>query len=91
MTPGHLPRYSIPALERLAARALADHLDAPLTIPMDVDLLAERLPGADLDLIPDLLGRFGTPGLVFRRAPGVYTIVIDAEVAVSPRTTTALQ
>lgn len=81
MTFGHLPRYSIQELERRAANALVEHLESPLVIPVDVDLLAERLPGVDLDYSPGLLTRFGLPGVVFRRAVGAYTIVIDMDVA----------
>jgi len=81
VTRGGLPRYSIQELERRAAEALATHLEGPLVVPVDVDLLAERLPGVELDLSPGILERFGLPGVVFRRAPGAYTIRIDMEVA----------
>lgn len=81
MTRGRLPRYSIRELERRAADTLAAHLEAPLAIPVDVDLLAERLPGVDLDYTPGILDRFGLPGVVFRRAPGAYTIRVDMDVA----------
>ncbi len=81
MTRGRLPRYSIRELERRAAETLARYLEAPLVMPIDVDLLAERLPGVELDLSPGILERFGLPGVVFRRAPGAYTIRIDMDVA----------
>ena len=60
---------------------MAGYLEAPLAIPVDVDLLAERLPGVDLDYSPGILDRFGLPGVVFRQAPGAYTIRIDMDVA----------
>jgi hypothetical protein len=78
---GRLPRYSIKELERRAAETLAAYLPAPVAVPVDVDLLAERLPGVDLDYTPGLLERFGLPGVVFRRAAGAYTIRIDMDVA----------
>ena len=81
MTRGRLPRYSIRELELRAAETLTGYLEAPLAIPVDVDLLAERLPGVDLDYSPGILDRFGPPGVVFRQAPGAYPIRVDMDVA----------
>lgn len=83
MVPANVPTYSVTRLEKLAAECLAEKLSA-VSPPIDVEYLLETEPGLLLDILPGLESRFGVNGVVYRRGPEEYLVVIDADLADRP-------
>ncbi|MEW6250965.1 MAG: ImmA/IrrE family metallo-endopeptidase [Planctomycetota bacterium] len=76
------PTYSVPELERKASEFLAEQLGAAPAIPIDIDLLLERLPGVQLDYFRGLRDEHGLDGMVLRDCDsGLLWIYIDEDVA----------
>ncbi len=75
---GEPPTYEVRELEQRAEQFLAEHSEQPLSIPVDVDLLLERLPGVDLDIWRDLRDTHRLEGMVMREPEtGKLFIFID--------------
>jgi hypothetical protein len=85
---GDLPTFSDDFLEREATQFLQKHLGPDVPIPVDVELLIERIEGLDLDWWPALRQNYGVEGGVWRDADtGELFVYIDEKVMAddSPR------
>lgn len=82
MPPGTYPQYQISELERIARRLLEERFPEGVSIPVDIDYLAESEPGVSLDIIPGLRHKFGIVGaVVVHSGEHRFTILIDQSVA----------
>jgi hypothetical protein len=80
--PGTYPQYQISELERIARRLLEERFPEDVSIPVDIDYLAESEPGVSLDIMPGLRHKFGIAGAVVVHAEErQFTILIDQSVA----------
>jgi hypothetical protein len=61
-----LPTYTVRQLESKATDYLREHLGPDVPIPVDVELLVERVEGIDLDEWPKLRTNHGIEGGVWR-------------------------
>ena len=66
MSLGEPPTYTVAELERKAQAFLREQLGDDVPIPVDVDLLLERIEGVDLDYWPALRANHGLEGMVAR-------------------------
>lgn len=81
------PTYDIPEIERRARDLLGQHFGADIIVPVDIDLLIERLDGVDLDYWPGLRANYQIEGLVARDPQtGRMFVFIDDKLADSHRT-----
>ncbi len=72
------PMYPVAELERRANALLAEHFGGDPPIPVDIDLLAERLDGVLLDYARALREDHGLDGMVLRDVDtGELLILID--------------
>jgi hypothetical protein len=79
--PFDLPAFPDDFLEREATQFLQTHLGPDVPIPVDVELLIERIEGLDLDWWPALRVKYGVAGGVWRDADtGELFIFIDEKV-----------
>lgn len=78
---GRVPTYSAAELERRAKTLLEERCQPTITIPIDIDLIVEKEPGVRLDILPAIKDRFGVAGVVCRSAEGIFTILIDEQIA----------
>ena len=76
-----IPTYKVEDLERKALRILEERCRPSITIPVDIDLLAEQEPGVLLDIKPGLKEHHFIPGLVVRKDDGTFEVLIDESVA----------
>lgn len=60
--PLDLPTFGDDFLEREATQFLQTHLGPDLPIPVDMELLIERIEGLDLDYWPALRANYGIEG-----------------------------
>ena len=60
------PTYEALELERLAREFLGQHFGSDIVIPIDVDLLVERVEGVDLDYWPGLRANHRIEGMIAR-------------------------
>jgi hypothetical protein len=75
---GDPPTYTVAELEPKAHHLLHDQVGPILSIPVDVELLLERMPGVDLDYWPGIRENHGLDGLVMRdSATGELFVMID--------------
>lgn len=82
MPPGTYPQYQISELERIARRLLEERFSEGVSIPVDIDYLAETEPGVSLDIMPGLRHTFGIAGaVVVHPEERRFTILIDQSVA----------
>lgn len=82
MPPGTYPRYQISELERIAQRLLEKHFPEGVSIPVDIDYVAESQPDVSLDIKPGLRQKFGVAGaVVVHPEERRFTILIDQRVA----------
>ena len=80
--PGTYPQYQISELERIARRLLEERFPEDVSVPVDIDYLAESEPGVSLDIMPGLRHKFGIAGAVVVHAEErQFTILIDQSVA----------
>jgi hypothetical protein len=76
------PIYTVREIELRAAQFLREKLGSDLEIPIDIDLLLERVHGVDLDVWPGLKANHGLLGLVARDpADGLLYVFIDEHLA----------
>ncbi len=60
------PTYDVPEIERLAREFLGQHFGSDIIVPVDVDLLVERVDSVDLDYWPGLRANHGIEGMIAR-------------------------
>ena len=78
MIPDELPKFSIPHLENKAAKFLRENGEIGDHIPIDIDLLLERLEDVDLDVYRGLEENFDIQGCVLRDTKsGSLVVLID--------------
>jgi Zn-dependent peptidase ImmA (M78 family) len=78
---GEPPTYTVSELERIARAFLAERLGQSIPIPVDIDLLVEKIDGVELDYWPGLRAR-GLDGMVLRDpSTRQVMIVIDEPLA----------
>jgi hypothetical protein len=76
-----LPVFKDDFLESEAAQLLQVHLGPDVPIPVDVELLIERIEGLDLDSWPVLRARYGVVGVTCRDTQsGQLFVYVDEEV-----------
>ncbi|MFH1764215.1 MAG: ImmA/IrrE family metallo-endopeptidase [Gemmatimonadota bacterium] len=69
-------------MEEIARDTLNQRFPAGIKTPIDIDLIIERTPGMDLDLLPGIQSRFGVSGVVLWHPDEErFTIVVDADLA----------
>src|SRR5262249_24550230 len=86
--PFDLPTFGDDFLECEAAQFLQTHLGPDVPIPVDVELLIERIEGLDLEYWPALRENYGVEGGVWRDlVSGELLVYIDEKVMAddSPR------
>ncbi len=82
MPPGTYPQYQISELERIARQLLEERFSEGVSIPVDIDYLAESEPGVSLDIMLGLRHTFGIAGaVVVHPEERRLTILIDQSVA----------
>lgn len=76
------PTFDALELERLAREFLGQHFGSDIIIPVDVDLLVERVDGVDLDYWPGLRANHGIEGMIARDPKsGLLFVFIDDKLA----------
>ena len=76
------PAYDVYELERRAREFLRHHLGPDVSIPIDIELLLEKLEGVDLDHWPGLRANHGIEGMVARDPKtGELVVLIDDRIA----------
>lgn len=76
------PTYAIGEIERRAHEFLRERYGSNVPIPVDVDLLLEKLPGVVLDYWPALRANHGLDGMVLRNVEsGELVVHIDEQIA----------
>jgi len=79
------PTYTAAQLEALAREFVHANAGSPPEIPVDVEIMLERLPGVSLDIRPALQARFGVMGMVLRDvSTGDIVVYIDDKLADGP-------
>lgn len=78
---GDIPKYSAKELERLAVDFLKERCKPAISIPIDIDYLAETEPGVILDYTRGLKDRYPVAGVTILHPDGTYGIYIDEGVA----------
>lgn len=72
------PTYTVKQIENRAIQLLAEQLGQELTIPVDVELILERLDGVFFDIWPGLRGNHSVEGMVCRDTQtGEICVFID--------------
>ncbi len=76
------PTYDALELERVAREFLGQHFGSDIIIPVDVDLLVERVDGVDLDYWPGLRANHRIEGMIARDPKtGLLFVFIDDKLA----------
>ena len=79
MEPSHLPTYSRADIERIAAAKLQEAFPKSLSIPVDIDLVAEKQPTVDfISLLPELQNKFNVVAVVYGKPTKTCDIILDA-------------
>jgi len=80
MEPSYLPTYSRAEIERIAAIKLQEAFPEPLSIPVDIDLVAEKQPVIDsVYLLPKLKKDFNVVATITCKPTKKYDIILDAD------------
>ena len=79
MEPSHLPIYSRVEIEKIAAAKLQEAFPKSFSIPVDIDLVAEKQPVVDsISLLPELQNKFNVVAVLKSKPTKKCDIILDA-------------